>query len=223
MSRSGWSASNYLSLGSALKTATPLSISAWVYPTTNNVVQTIVQIAGTGTTDDRFLIRFENWNVLQAVAASSATNAATSASSFNVNSWNHVAGTFTSSTARACYLNNVAATGTSSATPNAANLTRTYIGVSNTTSGLTSAPFNGRIAEVGVWGAALTADEIASLYAGVSPLLVRPASLLAYVPLVGTASPETNLVASPGFTINGSLSQDAHPAVIAPRTAQAVV
>jgi hypothetical protein len=40
------------------------------------------------------------------------------------------------------------------------------------------------IAEVGIWNAALTADEIASLADGMTCDKVRPQSLVFYVPLV---------------------------------------
>lgn len=43
---------------------------------------------------------------------------------------------------------------------------------------------NGLIAEVGIWSAALTAAEIASLSAGFTPDQVRPQSLVFYAPLV---------------------------------------
>jgi hypothetical protein len=43
---------------------------------------------------------------------------------------------------------------------------------------------NGRIADVGVWSAALNADEILSLSKGVTCDKVRPQSLVFYAPLV---------------------------------------
>jgi hypothetical protein len=44
--------------------------------------------------------------------------------------------------------------------------------------------FNGDIAEVGIWNAALTADEIASLSRGMTCDKVRPQNLVFYAPLV---------------------------------------
>jgi hypothetical protein len=43
---------------------------------------------------------------------------------------------------------------------------------------------NGKIAEVAIWNAVLTADEVMSLAKGVKPTSIRPQSLFAYVPLV---------------------------------------
>lgn len=44
--------------------------------------------------------------------------------------------------------------------------------------------FDGRIAEVGIWNAALTAAEIASLAKGMTCDKVRPQNLVFYAPLV---------------------------------------
>jgi hypothetical protein len=43
---------------------------------------------------------------------------------------------------------------------------------------------DGRTAEVGIWNAALTAAEIASLAKGMTPDKIRPQSLVFYAPLV---------------------------------------
>jgi hypothetical protein len=76
---------------------------------------------------------------------------------------------------------------------------------------------DGRIAEVAAWRAALTAGELAALAAGVSPLRIRPASLVLYMPFHGVASPERSLVGNtPSGTITGSLPQAAHPPAMAP-------
>ena len=53
--------------------------------------------------------------------------------------------------------------------------------------------FNGRIAEVGLWRAVLSADEILSASQGVSPSRIRPGALIGYWPIWGVASPEPDL------------------------------
>ena len=64
----------------------------------------------------------------------------------------------------------------------------------------------------------LAADTLlcAILADGFSPLLVRPASLLSYVPIIGTDSPEIDLVDSSTWTINGTLTKTAHTRVVMP-------
>ncbi len=46
---------------------------------------------------------------------------------------------------------------------------------------------NVTVAEVGIWSAQLDINERDALKSGISPLLIRPASLLKYIPLLGTA------------------------------------
>ena len=88
------------------------------------------------------------------------------------------------------------------------------LGVDQNALGVKSEPFQGRIAEWGIWSAALNASEIAALARGVSPRRVRPESLEAYWPLYGLHSPEPDFSgqANPA-TINGTLAQSNHAPV----------
>ncbi len=49
---------------------------------------------------------------------------------------------------------------------------------------LTSQYSNMTVAEVGVWGSALTADEIAALAKGISPIRIKGGNLAVYLPLI---------------------------------------
>lgn len=74
---------------------------------------------------------------------------------------------------------------------------------------------NSALAEVAVWGVALSAAEVASLAAGFSPAFVRPASMVGYWPLVrGGFDKGRNSLAG---TASGSPSVVAHPRIIYPR------
>jgi hypothetical protein len=75
--------------------------------------------------------------------------------------------------------------------------------------------FSGLIAEAGIWSVALTAAEIASLAKGISPLSIRPASLLAYWPLIGQTSPEIDFHGRFEMTVSGAVADD-HPRVYMP-------
>jgi hypothetical protein len=103
------------------------------------------------------------------------------ATAMSTGTWYHVGCTATSGS-WLLYLNGAQdGSGATAATP-------------NSTTGLTTIAYreyasfeeytNGRIAEVGFWGAVLTASEMVSLARGYSPLLIRPDALLSYVPLV---------------------------------------
>ena len=70
--------------------------------------------------------------------------------------------------------------------------------------------FNGSLAEVGIWNAALTADEIASLAKGMTCDKIRPQSLVFYAPLVRDLIDQKG-----GLTItnNNAATVAAHPRI----------
>jgi len=116
----------------------------------------------------------------------SAAQGATLSSGLTAGSWAHVAATFGSDTNTDWnpYIN-----GSSSGRSTAATETRNPTGLNflgigaryNTTLGLY---YGGEIAECGIYNAALTASEIASLANGFTCDKVRPQSLVFYAPLV---------------------------------------
>ena len=95
--------------------------------------------------------------------------------------WYHFVGV-EHGTSRQVYLNGVGGT-VVTATKSPSGLNALVIGA-DLTGGSVSIPDSGRIADVGVWSAALSASEIAALAAGHSPKHIRPQSLAAYLPLV---------------------------------------
>jgi hypothetical protein len=80
--------------------------------------------------------------------------------------------------------------------------------------------FDGVIAEVGVWNAILTADEMASLGKRFSPLLVRPQDLVLYAPLLGNNSPEPDLINGAAGTVTGT-TKVSHTRIYMPRRVRA--
>lgn len=80
---------------------------------------------------------------------------------------------------------------------------------------------NGSAAEVAVYLAALTAEEAAALADGVSPQMVRPSSIVAYLPLLGRTSPEVDLFGAYPATVTNSPAQAAHPPMRYPGRVQA--
>ncbi len=72
--------------------------------------------------------------------------------------------------------------------------------------------WDGMLAEFALWGAALDDAEFAALHNGVSPLDIRPGSLLEYIPLV--RANHSYKIAAP--TITGTAVQP-HPRIIMPR------
>jgi hypothetical protein len=78
------------------------------------------------------------------------------------------------------------------------------------------------ISEVAIWDAALTADEAAMLAKGLCPLLVRPQSLVAYLPLYGRFSGEPDLVGGITGTVSGATAAE-HPRIYRPARSMVAV
>jgi hypothetical protein len=98
-----------------------------------------------------------------------------------LNTWQHLAAVFVGQYERYAYWNGtVSPINTTGLVP--ANISRLLIGTQLL--GTVESQHVGRIAEVGIWNAALNGTEISSLAAGVSPELVRPKSLVFYAPLI---------------------------------------
>ncbi len=77
-------------------------------------------------------------------------------------------------------------------------------------------PYDGIISEVAFWERALDDAEITSLSKGFSPLFF-PESLVSYVPMIGKASPEQDIVSGDSQTITGTTAT-AHPPIIYPQS-----
>lgn len=145
------------------------------------------------------------------VAAANAVSSATVATG----AWYHGCAVQAGLTSRTVYLNG-GNTGTSATSQAPLNVTQTALAAYATNSTTISSPFAGRLAEAAVWGAALDAGEIQALARGLSPIQVRPGSLLGYWPLLGRSSPEIDLWRSNAMTVTGAVQAD-HPPVLYPR------
>ncbi|CAM6003248.1 unnamed protein product [Sphagnum balticum] len=130
----------------------------------------------------------------------SGVNASVSATTAPTGQWFFVAGVIASVSSRTIYLNQNAPITDTNTVGAISGLTSIDFGYSPWDS---SQPLSGKLAEWGLWDAALTTAEIASLAAGVLPPQVRPLSLVGYWPLYGLASPEPDLS---GNANNGTLT-----------------
>jgi hypothetical protein len=134
------------------------------------------------------------------------------AGGYSANVWQHACGTIDSSNIEA-FLDGVSDGSTSNTRSYPSGIDRITLGVRD--SGSQIQFFNGELGEAGVWNVVLTQAEIDSLATGVSPLLIRPSSLIAYWPLIGRTSPEIDIVGGFDQTVTGA-TQAAHPRVIQP-------
>lgn len=177
----------YLATASAPVTAPPLTMACWFNAENTTANHSLVYI-GLSTSTSRFFLSAQgavtndpiSFDVILGVGYSAQV--ASTTTGYNANTWNHACGVATSSILRTVYLNGGSSgTNTVATTPPTAD--RLTIG-SRLNIGSPGIFLDGSVAEVGVWNAALTAAEIASLAQGMTCDKVRPQSLVFYAPLV---------------------------------------
>jgi hypothetical protein len=133
---------------------------------------------------------------------------ASTTAGYTAGTWTHAVGVWSSLSNRTAYINGGnSTTNTSAQAP--FTLTRTQIAATAIAS---SNRMNGLIAEVGIWNAALAAEEIASLAKGMTCDKVRPQSLVFYAPLVRDLIDQKGGLA---ITNNNGATVATHPRVYA--------
>ena len=169
----------FLEVGSAVVNR-PCTMAAWAYLDNVTSAKDIVSVSS----KTALAVLRLNVNSTQfRIADQGNVNAVANGGTMTANVWNHYAGVFASGASRTPYTNGVAGaentTTVAAITPTFTNIGAFYAGTA------TAIQFmDGRIAEVGIWNAALTAAEIASLAKGMTCDKVRPQSLVFYAPLV---------------------------------------
>jgi hypothetical protein len=178
----------YISTAAAPVAAVPLTIACWFNSKSITANQRLVRLYSTAGLRPYWDISARGADagdpVGLAVYDGVSAQVTLSTTSYSANTWHHACGVFTSATSRTIYLDaGGSATGTTNLTPNQ-TINASIIGVFIDSSGNLSQYFNGNIAEVGIWNAALTAAEIASLAKGMTCDKIRPQNLVFYAPLV---------------------------------------
>jgi hypothetical protein len=79
----------------------------------------------------------------------------------------------------------------------------------------TADQFDGQISEIAVWSSALSGANFATLAGGTPASSVSAGTLVYYLPIAGTTSPEPPTVGAPSGTITGSLPAPPPPPTIA--------
>jgi hypothetical protein len=175
----------YLNTATAPVSAEPITMACWFYLNNTTADHTLVSINGSSTLS-YFQMQAAGslaGDPVRAVtfAGGGGANVAASNTGFSASTWTHAAAVFTSTSSRTVYLNgSQGAINTNNVS--IPSIVRMSIGVISWNTPVNYA--NGRIADVGVWSAALNADEILSLSKGVTCDKVRPQSLVFYAPLV---------------------------------------
>lgn len=203
----------YLNTASAPVSTYPMTLACWFYPNNTTADHTLVSINGTSTLS-YFQLQAAGSVAGDPVRAvnfdgSAFVSIAASTSGFSSSTWTHAAGVFSANNSRTVYLNG-GSNATDTTVVNPPSIVRLSIGVISWNTPVNYA--NGRIAEVGVWNVALTAEEVASLAKGMSCDKIRPQSLVFYAPLVRDL-----IDVKGGLTItnNNTATVAAHPRVYA--------
>ena len=174
------SSTQYLSATNPVGAA-PLTMAVWQKSSTTGINRALVSLNQNSGTN-RFVLYFDVINTLRFFVNSSAGFAQASGGSHSVGVWQHCCAVEAATNSRIVYLNGTAGT-TETTTRTPASINAINIGTDRNNNTNTSI-FNGEMAEVGVWSAALTAAEVASLAKGMTCDKVRPQSLVFYAPLV---------------------------------------
>lgn len=212
MARSFNGSNQYFWRAEAIITAYPVTMACWFSMTSFASARVLMGIGIAGS-DHSALIYTGTDSKLRTFAQGQA---AASTTVLSTGTWYHGAGVFANATARAVLTNGAGKTADSVSASFPPSANRTYLGAQVYSGGITNY-VSGQIAEAGMWSAALDDSEIASLAKGFSPLLVRPASLVAYWPLLGNLDPEPDFwAANHAVTGVNSPTSAAHPRVIYP-------
>jgi hypothetical protein len=169
----------------ATLSAYPYTLGCWVRPSAVNVTQTAIGIAAANITNHIALGILSTAKPFLETITVGSSGLAQHGTSATANTWGHLLAVGTSATSRAVYWNGTSGT-VDTANTAFPTLTRTAIGLLPETTDVSK--YGGDIAEVGFWNVVLNADEISALAGGFSPQYIRPASLQAYLPLLGYAT-----------------------------------
>lgn len=165
---------NILTTTSAPVTAAPLTIAAWFYnPASTN--GNIFGLANPLNSHGFFMYVGSDNKLYGYIKDVSGTTTWPATTSTAANTWSHACAVFTNTTSRTIYLNGGSA---ATNTQNRTGATPTQIWIGSSTFPVA------RVADCGIWNAALTVAEVASLAKGMTCDKIRPQSLVFYAPLV---------------------------------------
>lgn len=204
-----------LDVDSAPVTAAPFSVALWASGTTDGA--TAFYLGDKDSADDNMWIlgvaSTAGGDPIAFGALAAGAGAATTSADVGAGT-NHLAAREILSNSRAVYLNGTNE-GTNATSKAPAGADRIKIGGRGD-----STPSNfwqGDIAEVGIWSVDIGSAAVATLSGSrTSALLVLPASLVFYLPVIGRFSPEIDIVGGLNLTVTNAPTAAAHPRIFPP-------
>jgi len=181
------SSRRYISRGSAVVTGLPCTLACWFKSGNDSAGQAVIGIGNSSDNNTYIQLHLSGHlagqNPIRAYIKGGGDVAyATTTANYALNTWQHACGVYINNSLRYAYLN-----GGNKGTDTGSNGTPT--GLNTTTIGAVKGAtvtnfLDGDVAEAAIWNVALTDEEVAALAKGFSPLLIRPANLKAYWPLI---------------------------------------
>jgi len=168
-----------IEIAKPIVTGPPFTISAWVRPAAAAATQTIATISDTGVPSAQHTL-IQAGNAFEARSRNTSFETATATGTVSNGVWQHACGVWASNALRAAYYNG-GGKGTDTTSVTNPTLDGFAVGVLNDSS--PGANYDGNIAHVAVWAAALTDTEVQQLAQGVSPLNIRRGALMGYWPM----------------------------------------
>jgi hypothetical protein len=184
-----------VNLSAGLIPPLPVSFACWFKPSDVSADHVMVAHANQGAAVELITLELQGTVAGHPIRARfrnalNAESSAVSTAGCSAGQWYHGCAVFASSSSRTIYLDGANNVTDTTGIGNFGVFNCTGIGVlQRGTPGLF---FAGDIQEVGIWNAALTADEVNSLAKGFAPSCVRPSLLVAYFPLFGRGATENN-------------------------------
>ena len=178
------SSSNYLNVGAAPVTDVPMTLACWAYPHNASTFGVLMSIGDANGNSEVLLGLAGNLAGDQAYVHSrnsAGSSASAYGGTYTTNSWQHVCGVLRTATDREVYLDG-ASKATNTLSSVLSGLDQFRIGFRAMLGA--NSPFDGYVAEAGVWDTDLSVAEIAALAKGVAPSLIRPSNLVGYWPIV---------------------------------------
>ena len=210
MSRELSGSSQYLTIETPVLTAVPITMAAWFKLATVAGYQEIMSLGGRNGTTQEWRLQIQDTS-FDLITQDNTLITCSSTAVLETGVWYHGCGVWENNSSRTAYINGADKVNIGGVkTPSPDQIYRTRIGADQGA----AAFLEGAIAEVSIWNAALSDEEVETLSLGFSPLLVRPQNLASYVPLI--RDNDEDLITGLSWTPVGSPTISAHPRVFYP-------
>jgi hypothetical protein len=200
----------YLEINVAVVTAPPFTLAVWGRSNDATVNQCLLFVGDKDVVNHRFELVMAGGIAGDPIVFSrqggGGTNNVLTTTGFTTGTWHHCCAVAVANNDAHVYIDG-GSEGTSTTSVTVSGADRTSVGRAGASE--KTRYMSGDIAEVAIWNVALTDAEVSILANRMSPLLMRPGSLVAYWPIIG-GSPEADYAAGSAnnLTVTGTVISD---------------